>query len=532
LGRRGLRRLDPRRRELGRLDPGHRAPGRRDLRRRDLIGDLVAGLSVAVVGVPQALAYADLAGMPPVQGLYATAMPPLVAALFASSPYLQTGPVAITSLLTFGALSAQAPPGSDHYVELGLMLALVVGVVRIALGTLRAGVVAYLMSQPMLLGFVPAAAVIIVASQVPEALGAESTGDAPLEQAARSLAHPERWEPAALALALLVLALVFGGRRLHALFPGVLAAAALGILATVLAGYGGSTVAEIPESLPPISAALPWSDLPRLLVPGGVIALVGFAEAASISRRFASEERSPWSPDREFVSQGAANVTAAFTGGMPCGGSFSRSSVNRMSGARTRLSGAVTGVAVLAFLPFASILEPLPTAVLGGIVIAAVLPLIRLSPMLALWRLSPPQFGVAVVTFAATLALSPRIERGVLIGIGLSLLVFLWRMLRLDVDVTVDGEAIELRPRGVLWFATAQKLGDVLLEVLARERHVRSLRLDLSGVGRVDTTAAIAIRGLIGDARRAGLEVRLENVPPRSMALVEGLLRPERDPLM
>jgi SulP family sulfate permease len=500
------------------------------LGRRYLIADLVAGLSVAVVAIPQALAYADVAGMPPVHGLYATALPPLAAALFASSPYLQTGPVAITSLLTFGALSAQVSPGSDHYVQLGLALALVVGVSRIALGALRAGIVAYLMSQPMLLGFVPAAALIIVGSQLPNALGSAAPEGSPLEQSAWSLMHPGDWEPAAIAVSLAVLLLVIGGRRLHALFPGVLWAAALGIVATVLLDYPGETVSEIPTTLPPVSADLPWGELPGLVVPGAVIALVGFSEAAAISRRFASEDRAPWNPDREFVSQGVANVAAAFTGGLPCGGSFSRSSVSRMSGARTRLSGAVTGIAVLLFLPFASIMEPLPTAVLGSIVIAAVIPLVRLSPVLALWRLSPPQFVVAAATFAATLALSPRIQDGVLIGVGLSLLVFLWRMLHLEVEITVDGEELRIRPRGVLWFATAQKLEDALVSALAQEPHVQQLRVDLSGVSRVDTTSALAIRALLAHARSGGLDAEIDNAPLSSHALREALLCSEHAP--
>jgi SulP family sulfate permease len=493
--------------------------------RRRLTADLLAGLSVAVVAIPQALAYADLAGMPPVRGLYATALPPLAAAIFASSPYLQTGPVAITSLLTFGALSTQAQPGSDEYVALGLALALIVGVTRIALGLLRAGPVAYLMSQPMLLGFVPAAALIIIATQVPEALGSAAPAGSPVEEAAWALAHPGSWGPAALAVSAAALILVLGGRRLHPLLPGVLLAAGLGMLATTLFGHPTATVGEIPEGLPPISLALPWSDLPGLALPGVVIALVGFSEAASISRRFASEERSRWKPNREFVSQGMANVTAAFSGGFPCGGSFSRSALNRVTGARTRLSGAVTGLAVVAFLPFASVLEPLPTAVLGAILIAAVLPLVRLTPLVSLWRLSRPQFLIAAATFTATLVSTPRVERGLLVGVGLSMLVFIWRMLRLDIGVTVDDDTLELRPRGVLWFATSQRLEDALVDGIADQPQVRGVCLDLAGVGRVDTTGALAIQAILADARRSGLATRVVNPPPGSRALAEALSR-------
>jgi SulP family sulfate permease len=158
-------------------------------------GDLLAGLSVAVVVIPQSLAYAGLAGMPAVNGLYAAALPPLLAALFASSPYLMTGPVAVTALLTYGALSDRATPGSREYAVLGTALALLVGLVRVALGLLRAGWLAYLMSQPVLLGFVPAAALLITASQTANAVGVSDTPDYDNQvfQAGWALGHPGHW---------------------------------------------------------------------------------------------------------------------------------------------------------------------------------------------------------------------------------------------------------------------------------------------------------------------------------------------------
>ena len=191
-------------------------------------GDVIAGVSVALVLVPQSLAYAQLAGMPASRGYYAAVLPPIAAALLASSPYLQTGPVALTSLLAFGALSALATPGSDEYVALGILLALVVGVARLAVGLLRAGVVAYLVSQPMLLGFLPAAAILIVAAQLPTALGTSPPEGGVLRQAGWSLGHPADWDTTSLALSLATIVLVVGGWRLHRFFPGVLLAVGIG----------------------------------------------------------------------------------------------------------------------------------------------------------------------------------------------------------------------------------------------------------------------------------------------------------------
>jgi len=498
---------------------------------RPVLGDFLAGASVALVLIPQSLAYAQLAGMPAYRGLYAAALPPIAAAFLASSPYLQTGPVALTSLLTFGVLSALATPGSAEYVELGILLALVVGAVRLMVGLLKGGVIAYLVSQPLLLGFMPAAAILIVASQLPAALGASPEGDGILERAAWTLVHPGSWDAASIALSVMVLALMLGGRLLHKLFPSVLLAVGLGIAYSTLADYEGPTIGPIPETLPPVSVDLPWGEVPSLLVAGVVIALIGFIEPSSIARTFAAEERQPWDANREFNGQGAANIAAGLTGGFPVGGSFSRSALNRESGARTRWSGAVTGAAVLAFLPFAGVLSSLPTAVLAAIVIGAVAGLVRPLPILRLARFSRPQFAVAATTFVLTLALAPRVDQAVLIGTGLAVAIHLYRELSLEVPSWTEAETLHLRPRGVLWFGSAQRLEDAFLALLGEHPDARRLVIHLDGVGRIDTTAALALRSLIGDARNAGITVELADVRPRWRRLVDGVIERETDPL-
>ncbi len=502
-------------------------PGTGYAARRFTLADVLAGLTVALVLVPQSLAYAQLAGMPPERGLYAAAIPLLIAAPLACSPYLQTGPVAVTSVLTFGALSSLAVPGSDEYVALGLALALVVGVVRIAIGLLHAGVIAYLMSQPMLIGFIPAAALLIVCSQLPNALGAAPPDGDLLFQAGWSLVRPGAWELASVVLTATVLVAVFGGRRLHPLTPGVLVAAVGAIAFSKLSHYGGPVVGSLPSGLPPVSLRLPWEEVPQLLVSGAVIAVVGYAEAGSIARTFAAQDRERWDSDREFVGQGAANVAAAFSGGFPVGGSFSRSSLNRMAGGHSRWSGAVTGVIVLLALLVAGVLEPLPKAILGATVIAAVIPLIRPLRILRLWRPSRPAFLIAGSTFVATLALSPHIERAVLIGVALSIAVHLWRELRLDTELWTEDDTLHVKPRGVLWFGAAQALEGRILDELATRRGVRRLVLDLSALGRMDITGAIALRAVIDEARRAGISAELAGVHERDRRLVERVIETE-----
>lgn len=500
------------------------AAGRPEGRRAALVADLIAGLSVALVLIPQSLAYAELAGMPPERGLYAAAIPLLVAAPLASSPYLQTGPVAVTALLTFGALSTLADPGSDAYIAAGLVLALVVGLVRIATGLLRAGIVSYLLSQPMLLGFVPAAALLILGSQLPGALGVSPPDGDVVAEALWAVAHPGRWEPAAAAMSIATIALVLGGRRLHPLFPGVLVAVMAAIGVADVAGYDGELIGTIPVTAPPFSTDLPWGRLPELLVPGAIIALVGFAEPASIARRFAAEDRARWSADREFVSQGAANVAAAFSGGFPVGGSFSRSSLNRLAGGRTRWAGAVTGLVVLAALPFTGALSGLPRAVLAAIVIASVIPLLRFVPLGRLWAPSRPGFLVAASTFAATLLSEPRVERGVMVGVGMSIAVHLWREMRVEVDCWEADGTLHVRPRGVLWFVSAPALEDQVADRLAASPDLRGLCLHLDAIGRLDVTAAITLRALVEECRRTGIDARIEGVQDRDRRLIDGVV--------
>ncbi len=493
-------------------------------------GDVVAGVSVAAVLIPQSLAYAEIAGLPPETGLFAAALPLLFAAPFVSSPWLQTGPVALTSLLTLGALAGQAPVGSAEYVEAAALLALVVGVTRVALGVARLGVVAYLMSEPVLAGFTAAAAILISASQLPTALGVPRPDGGVLRRAGHAIGHPGDWSSEAIVMAAVTVALVLGGRLLHRMFPGVLLAVVGGLTYSATSDYDGSTVGRLPEGFPDLSLDLPFGELGGLVVPGIVIALVGFAEPASIARTFAAATRTRWSSNREFVSQGVANLVAAVSGGFPVGGSFSRSSLNRFAGARSRWSGAVTGAVVLAFLPVAGVLEQLPTAILAAIVIAAVVPLIRLGPLVRFWRESVPQALVGTGTFVATLATSPHVEYGVLIGIGLAVCVHLYRELPIHYDIRREGTTLRIRPSGVVWFGSAHQLEVDVIGDIAEHPDAELLVIDLSGTGRVDYSGGVVLRRLVEEAESAGLRVRIVGVPAHARRPVRIHLAGHGDP--
>lgn len=488
-------------------------------------GDLVAGITVALVLVPQSLAYAELAGLPAVHGLYAAAAAPIAAAAIGSSPYLQTGPVALTSLLTLSAIAPLAPTGTAEFATLAALLALLVGVIRLALGLLRWGALSYLMSVPVVTGFTVAAAVLIVASQVPALVGAGTvSGGNPLVNAAEALSNPAAWNLTALGIGALTIAIVLAGRRISIVFPWVLLITVLGLAATRFELVEVDVLDDVPSGLPALSLALPWSAVPSLILPALVIAVVGFAEPASIARRYATADRRPWDPDREFVGQGLANLGAAVAGGYPAGGSFARSALSRQSGAQTRWSGAITGFAVLAFLPFAGFMSGLPMAILAGIVIAAAASLIDISAFREYWQFSRPQFLVAVPTFIATLALAPHIELGLVIGVGLALAVHLWRETRLDVDAWRIGRTLYVLPHGVLYFGSAPTFEANIRDLLAANPDADTVEIDLHRLGRVDLTGIYVLRDAARHALAAGTTIRFTKLPPHAADRIRAVL--------
>ncbi|AYY12924.1 SulP family inorganic anion transporter [Actinobacteria bacterium YIM 96077] len=489
-------------------------------------GDVIAGISVALVLVPQSLAYAELAGLPAVHGLYAAAAAPIAAALIGSSPYLQTGPVALTSLLTLGALSPLATTGSATFAAYAAVLALLVGVARVLLGLLRWGALAYFMSVPVVTGFTVAAAVLIVAAQLPGLLERPSVSDNPVRAGAEALSRPDLWNPAALLIGLAVIAIVMLGRKLSAMIPWVLIVTVAALAASRTGVIDVATIDAVPGGLPPISLDLPWHAVPELIVPAVLIALVGFAEPASIARKYAAADRQAWSPNREFLGQGLANLAAGIAAGYPAGGSFSRSSLNRLMGARTRWSGAITGVAVFAVLPFADVFSALPTTVLAGLVIVAAISLVEIRPFRDYWRYSRPQFLVAVPTFAATLILAPRVERGLLIGIGLAFAVHLWREMRIDLTTRLDGTTLYVHPEGVLYFASTPMLETRLTALLAEHPAVATVVIDVHRLGRLDLTGLMALRGFAEQARQYDVEVEVHDVPSHARERAHQVLGP------
>lgn len=496
-------------------------PARRVL--RPPLDDIVAGLTVSVVSIPQALAYAALAGLPPSAGLLASMFPPLAAALFGSSPFVQTAPTALTSLLTLGVLASAFVPGSPGYVQAAALLALMVGVARLALGLLRFGSLAYFMSLPVLRGFTSGASVLIVVSQLPAGLGLGSQGLGMWRAAWRAVSDPSAWNPVAIVLTIVTFVVTRYARRVSPLIPGVLVATLIGLGVTLVFGRIVPVIGSLPSTLPLPSLDLPWRSAGSIALGAAVIALVGFAEPAAIARMYAQRGK-PWNSDRELVGQGAANVVAGLMRAMPVGGSFARSALAKEAGARTRLAGAVAGLAVLALFPFVGVLEGLPRAVLSGIVIGATGSLLQLGALLKLWRYAKLQATTGLTTFVLTLLLAPRIDYAIVFGIGFALFTHLYREAQLGVTVERDNGTVTVRFDGVLWFGSLQALERTLQRVESDLTGIRRVVLDTARLGRVDFSALMLIHDTEQRLLDAGLEVDVTGLHGRG-EMVMGRIR-------
>ncbi len=385
--------------------------------------DVVAGATVAVVAIPQSLAYAQLAGVPPHLGLYAAFVPTIVAALFGSSAQLSTGPVALTALMTSATLASFAAPGAAGYAALAVLLALGSGILQCAAGLLRLGRVIERIPASLMLGFVNAAAMVIMLSQLPAMLGVAGVSGAsfPVALAALVAGLPAAVAPtAAFGIAALVALLVL--RRAWPHGPGALLVSLAAIGASAWAGYErvGPVVGELPAGLP--LPAVPSFDGPTAaaLLPGmALVALVSFIEVTSSARVIAARTGVVWQVNQELLGQGLAKIAAGLFQAFPVSGSFSRSALNLLAGARSAWSSIVSALLVAATLLFAAgALHHLPIAVLSALIVSAVLGLVTPRELLATWRASRWDAAISGVTLVATLLSAPRIHYGLAAGLA------------------------------------------------------------------------------------------------------------------
>ncbi len=495
-----------------------------------LRGDLLAGVTVALVLVPQSMAYAQLAGMPAYYGLYASLLPVAVGAMWGSSHQLATGPVAMVSLLTGSTLAQFATPGSVQFVAHAITLALMVGAIQLALGAFRLGALVNFLSHPVIVGFTNAAAIIIALSQLDKMLGVQRPrSDRFLADVWGVLGAASGTHWPTLAIGATALAVMLAGRRFAPRVPWVLVTAVLCTLVSWASGFeraGGAVVGGIPQGLPPFAwPQFSLGTLVTLFPTALVITLVGFMEAISIAKSMATRTRQRIDANQELVGQGLANLASALSGSFPVSGSFSRSAVNLSTGAVTGFSSVVTAALVLlSLLLLTPLLHHLPQAALAAIIIQAVVGLVSFSALKHAWQAHRHDGAAAAVAFAATLLLAPHLDLGILVGGGLAIILYLYRTMRPRVallarhaDGTMrdaklhalaeDERVVVFRFDGDLYFANVPYFEDAILEAVAARPGAPHLLVVGDGINEIDASGEEVIRHLVERLRESGVQV-------------------------
>lgn len=517
--------------------------------RETLVSDLVAALIVSIMLIPQSLAYALLAGLPPEVGLYASVAPLLLYAVFGTSRVLAVGPVAVVSLMTAAAIGEHAVAGSPQYWAVAITLAFLSGAMLLTLGVLRLGFLANFLSHPVISGFISASGLLIASSQLKTIMGVKAEGHNFIDLAQALISQIPNIHSLTLVVGVLATAFLFWVRKglkpllirtgLNARLADVLAKAGpvASIAATALLawaldwkGQGLKVVGDVPQGLPPLT--MPVWDLAlwqALAVPALLISVVGFIESVSVGQTLAAKRRQRIDPDQELVALGASNLSAAFTGGFPVTGGFARSVVNFDAGAQTPAAGIYTAVGItLASLFLTPALYFLPQATLAATIIVAVLSLVDLSILKRTWAYSRTDFMAVLATLLMTLA--QGVEVGLVAGVAVSLVLFLYRTSRPHIaevglvpgtehfrnvlrhDVAVSPQLVSLRVDESLYFANARALEDRINDLVAERPQLRHVVLQCLAINDIDASALESLEAIDQRLRNAGLLLHLSEV--------------------
>jgi sulfate permease, SulP family len=472
-----------------------------------LRNEALAGITVGLMVVPQGIAYASLAGMPLITGIYASMLPALIAVLFSASPRLSVGPTALSCLLVSASLAGLAEPGSARWIELAVWLALLSGLLQIGLGFVRSGWLLSLVNAPVLMAFTQGAAVLIIASQLPALLGLQGGWLAQLSE--------PRLHPATLAFGIGAYLALLLARRLSKSFPAVLILVVVSSAISAGIGYetsGGAVIGDLPRGLPGLY--LPgwpgWDTLGQLVLPTLVITLVSFLETASSARVDSRGQGQRWDREQDLIGHGMGKIAAGLSGAFPTSTSFSRSALNRYAGARTGWSVLFSVAVVALALLFTPALHHVPMAVLAAIVLVAVQGLIAPGEFVKLWRVSRVEATIAAITLVITVVAAPRLYWGVLAGVVMALSHFLFMRLHpriIEVGLHPDGSLRDrhlwnlpalgphtyaLRMDAALDFATVNGFERAITQHLALHPDTRHVMLVAHPINWIDATGAEA----------------------------------------
>jgi len=506
-----------------------------DYDRDQLRGDLSAGLTVGVMLIPQGMAYALIAGLPPIYGLYAALVPLVVYAFFGTSRQLAVGPVAMVSILVAAAVGPLAGGDAALYIQLALLLSLMVGLLQFGLGVARFGFLVNFLSHPVLSGFTSAAAFIIGFSQLKHLLGIDLPRSNFIHDILwAAVTHLNNVHGPTLALGLASIALLLALRWWVPSLPGALVAVAgatLGTWALGLHEVGVAIVGGVPSGLPaPSLPPLDWGYARELAPSALAIGLVGFMESIAVAKVYAGRHRYEVDANRELIGLGLANVAGAFFSAYPTTGGLSRTAVNDAAGARTTLaaifSAAIIGLTLLFLTP---LFYFLPKAVLAAIVMVAVAGLVDWEEARYLWRVDRRDFGLMALTFLATLTLG--IEQGILIGVIVSLIVVIYesstphtalmgrlpdtetyRNLKRNPEAMTRSHVVVVRMDANLYFPNVSTFRDLVLDLDVNDPALQAVVVDMYPVNQIDSTATHTLQKVIETCRRNGVQLYLAGV--------------------
>jgi len=493
-----------------------------------LHSEVFAGLSVGLMVIPQGVAYATLAGMPLITGIYASLLPALVAVLFSASSRLSVGPTALTAMLVSASLNGMAAPGSAEWVNLAVWLSLFSGLLQIVLGYARFGWLLNLVSSPVLMAFTQGAAVLIISSQLPALLG--------ISQGWSALLEPSHWNLFSLLFGLGALAVLLVAKRLKPTFPTVLVvvvgSAALSWVMGLQA-QGVAIVGDLPQGLPALylPQGLPWETLKQLVLPALVITLVSFLETASSAKVDNERKGQHWDQDQDLIGQGLGKLASGLSGAFPTSSSFSRSALNLYAGAQTGWATVFSVVVILlSLLFFTPVLHHVPQSVLSAIVMAAVLGLLKPQVFVRLFKINRVEGSISLLTFGITLASAPRLYWGVLAGVVMGLSHFLHTRLHpriIEVGLHPDGSLRDrhlwnlpplaphlyaLRMDAELDFAAASSFERAITDHLAQHPDTRHVCLFAQPINRIDATGVEAFGQLLKQLAVRGITLHISGI--------------------
>jgi len=514
-----------------------------------LSSDLLAAVVVTVMLIPQSLAYALLAGLPPQVGLYASIAPLLVYGLFGSSRVMAVGPVAVVSLMTATAIGEIATQGSPEYMAAALTLGLLSGIMLLAMGLLRLGFLASLLSHPVISGFITASGILIAASQFQHIFGIPAAGHNLYEISQNLLAHVGQFNATSLLIGGAAIAFLFWARqslqswlisrKLPASVANPLAKSgpiAVVVITTLLAWQleldqrGLALVGHVPQGLPPLT--LPVFDvslMQELVLSALLISVIGFVESVSVAQTLAAKKRQRIDPDQELIGLGSANIAAAMSGGYPVTGGFARSVVNFDAGAETPAAGMFTAIGItLTALFLTPLLFYLPKATLAATIIVAVLSLIDLRALQRTWQYSRSDFIAMAATILLTLTVG--IEIGIATGILFSIALFLFRTSRphyavvgqvpgtehfRNIDrhnVVTTPTVFSLRVDESLYFPNARTLEERIYTSIATDKRICHVVLMCSAVNFIDSSALESLEAINESLKTSGVMFHLSEV--------------------